>query len=306
MLNRKDKPKKKRIVEIDFIRGVLIWFMVIDHFFYDFLGGSIIQTIFPAFHADIINVANFYWGWEVRIVTRFIILSLFFLISGISCYFSRNNLKRGLILFGLGVLIDLAFFIAGRYIFHDSGMNVFFGAISCFGTSILIYWLIKFIFDKLHPNHEEDFKWIILCLGMMCIGIGVMFNVFSFTGPISVSDITWGNFFLVIVGYRQHSGADWLPLFPYIGFLFAGVFLGKLIYEKKESIFTCSLPKKEDIQDSTGRAINYYGVVVPFKGIRSFFAFSGHYSIFFYILHQPILILCISIVLLIMGYRISL
>ena len=306
MLRRKEKIKKPRIAEIDFIRGVLIWFVVVDHFFYDFTSWGAMRAIFPAFQADIMYSANFYWGWHVRIITRLMILSIFFLISGISCYFSRNNLKRGIILFGLGGVIDLVFFIGGRFIFNDSGAYVFFGAISCFGLSILVYWFLKFLFDKIYPNHHDDFKWMILCLGMMCIGIGVLFNVFSLNGPAGVYDITWDNFFLVVVGYRQHFGSDWLPLFPYLGFLLVGVFFGEILYKERKSLFTFSLPNEIAFNASTSRKVNYYGVIMPAKGIKRFFTFSGHYSIFFYIIHQPVLILLISIVLLCMGYKIGL
>ena len=31
------KEKKSRIVEIDFIRGVLIWLVAVDHLFFDFM-----------------------------------------------------------------------------------------------------------------------------------------------------------------------------------------------------------------------------------------------------------------------------
>ena len=37
MPTRSKKVKRNRIIEIDFIRGVLIWFVAVDHLFFDFL-----------------------------------------------------------------------------------------------------------------------------------------------------------------------------------------------------------------------------------------------------------------------------
>ncbi|MCQ2752974.1 MAG: DUF1624 domain-containing protein [Bacilli bacterium] len=231
--------KPARITEIDFLRGFLILFMVVDHFFYDFTSWGGIFTSFFNFPIDapICQFADWYWEWPVRIYGRFIVLSLFFLISGISSYFSRNNLKRGLLIFGVGILVDIGFLIFSKI--TGENMYVFFGAISCFGLSILLYWLLRFIFTKLQPKRLGDFKWIILGLGLMIIPIGVMFGVWTLRGPNYAYDLKNGNWFFVIIGAKQDvNAADWLPLFPYLGLMFIGAFLGEIIYHDRVSLFT--------------------------------------------------------------------
>lgn len=301
------KVKKERIVEIDFIRGVLIWFMIVDHLFFDFWG---IVPYFEPFDARLIALSDIgvnYWNWPLRIGVRFAILSLFFLISGISSYFSKNNLKRGLMIFGVGVIISLGFFIFGKTPMGD-GEYIFFGAITCFGVSILIYWLLRFLFKKIFPKHEKDFKWIALGLGVLTIAIGLMFDCWNIAnaGPEYVYEINWSNFMGIILGrYQDGSASDWLPLFPYLGFLFIGSFIGELLYKERKSYFK-PLPTRPKKEDPTIKKVTYYGGIMPYKGIKNVITFSGHYSLFFYLLHQIVLIAVIGIVLLSMGYTLNL
>lgn len=228
------KLRSARIVEIDFLRGVLILFMVVDHFFFDFMG--IVPEFFQPYPIELYRFASWYWSWDLRIAARFSILALFFLLSGISCYFSRNNLKRGLILSSLGVVISLGFFAYSKI--SNTNNNVYFGAISCFGLSILIYWFIYFIFHKFAKDHHRDFKWIMLALGLIIIPVGVMFGVWNVaTGGPPYAPLNGSTWFQLIIGMKQFSGADWLPLFPYLGCLFIGAFLGEIIYPRRRSLF---------------------------------------------------------------------
>lgn len=301
--------RKPRIVEIDFIRGVLIWFMIVDHLFFDFW--NVIPNLFTATNpAQILlinNLRNFgwwYWDWPLRIGTRYMILAVFFLISGICTYFSRNTLKRGIITFSVGVIISLLFYGFGRI--TNQTCYIFFGAITCFGVSIIIYWLLRTLFKKIFKNHPDDIKWIMLSLGALIVAIGMMFNCWTYNGPERVYNLNWDNFFLIIIGRYQDGGAmDWLPLFPYLGFMLIGTFLGETIYAKRQSYFK-PLPNKDDMSDKTNKRVAYYGIIAPYKGFKNVLCFTGHYSLFFYVLHQVVLILLLVIIFLSMGFKLNL
>lgn len=307
-LHRKKKNKRPRIIEIDFIRGILICFMMVDHIFFDFWG--LFPDIFEynAHISAMQEMGFWYWGWPLRIGTRFAILAIFFLISGICTYFSRNTLKRGLIIFGVGVLISLGFFAFGRSPLGD-GEYIFFGVITCFGVSMIIYWLLRALFKKLCPKHSDDFKWIALSLGVLIIAIGLMFDCWNIEhngAPWLNEPLSIKNFFLVIVGRYQDAGAmDWLPLFPYMGFLFVGSFLGEVFYKEKKSYFP-ALPKRPEPVDSTLNKVAYYGGVMPYKGIKNAVAFAGHYSLYFYILHQVVIVLVGALILMGLGCKLAL
>ncbi len=296
---------KNRINEIDFIRGILILFMIVDHLFYDFME-------LPNFFIDknnilmhLSNIAVQYWNWDLRIGTRYAVLALFFLLSGISCYFSKNNLKRGLIVFSVGLLINAGFFILYKMNFFNT--YLIFGAISCFGTSILIYFLIRFLFDKLSPNHKDDFKWIALSLGLMIIAIGMMFNVWNIKtqGPDSTEVTSLKTFLQIVLGMKQHTGPDWLPLCPYLGFMFVGSFIGETIYKDRKSLFP-KLPSRPDKDSTTLNKVTYNCFVIPYKGINKTICFTGRHSLLFYLGHQVVLILLLGIIFLCMGFKLNL
>jgi len=297
---------KNRIPEIDFLRGVLIIFMIVDHFFYDFTSFGALSYLFKSFNdLPIIKVADWYWSWEVRIITRFIILALFFLLSGICCYFSRNNLKRGLIVFIVGILLGVGFYLFSVLTNNEDYM--IFGAILCFGTSILLYTLLRYIFNKCVPKHKDDFKWIALCLGLLIIGLGLTFDVWNSKthGPEFVEVDSLKTLLQIILGIRQpYNSVDWLPLCPYFGFMLVGSFIGETIYKDKKSLLP-KLPSKPSINSSTSNKVVYYSTVFPYKGIERVINFTGRHSLLYYLLHQVVIILICGLTLLALGYKLN-
>lgn len=297
---------KNRIVEIDFLRGVLIIFMMVDHLFYDFI--DILPRVFSDYYTrswDLYEFSMNYWNWDVRVATRFIILATFFLISGICCYFSKNNLKRGLIVFIVGLLLGLGFFVFSKI--ANENMYMIFGAILCFGTSILIYTLLRFLFIKFVPNHKDDFKWIALSLGLLIIGLGLTFDVWNVKnkGPEAIKVNSFKSLLDIILGIRQPlNSADWLPLCPYLGFMLVGSFIGETIYKDKKSLLP-KLPNKPSENDTTSKRVGYYSIVFPYKGIERTVNFTGRHSLLFYLLHQVVIILVLCLTFLALGYKLD-
>lgn len=277
--------KLPRVWEIDFIRGFLIILMVFDHFCYDwgflmsnFMGHSI---PYPEWFISLSSQAQDYWSADWRICIRFVVLALFFIISGISCNFSKNNLKRGIIILGLGILISAGSFILSAIIKEDFG--ILFGVLSTYGVSILLYWGIKKLFIHLSKD-QKSWKYVSLCLGLVFVAIGLVFGFYRHV-PYD-SKITIENFIPIILGSRDY-GADWLGLFPSIGYLFIGGFLGELLYTK-------TIRMKRYKFDTMANKIT-----CPIN-------FCGRYCGFFYILHQPVLIIIIAIILFCNGFYLTL
>ena len=151
----------KRIIEIDLIRGISVFFMMLDHTMYDIFG--LLPTAFRDFgktgwSKDLYELAVNYWFWDVRTIVRYFIVFGFLGITGICCSFSKSNIKRGLKLMGVSLLLTLGTFIAGKVV-GEPDMTIAFGVLHCIALSLILIGLM----DKVIP-----FKWcwIYLALGV--------------------------------------------------------------------------------------------------------------------------------------------
>lgn len=243
----------KRIWEIDFLRGILIIGMVIDHFMF-FLG--MFSTLYPegSLPMWLINTSSFanaYWTNEVKIVIRFIGVTLFFLLTGISSKFSKSNLKRSVICMGFGVLLALIY-MAYSFIANTS-FFVLFGIITCLGFAMFSYWGIKTLYIKIKGD-DKNWKWWSLGIGVLIALTGFIVNLcvstdlrfghifLSMFGQFnpgrfdSTEPLTFGKAILTILGFYKW-GNDWMGIFPFVGFTFLGGFIGEHVYAVRRSIF---------------------------------------------------------------------
>ena len=77
MVKKIEVNNQKRIYELDFLRGIAIFFMMFDHFMYDIFG--FLPMFFSDFPKDGAskNIFNFcvdYWSSDLRICFRYIIV----------------------------------------------------------------------------------------------------------------------------------------------------------------------------------------------------------------------------------------
>ena len=222
---------EKRIHEIDFIRGVLMLLVVMDHIFnllrsYNggWAGADHIQPFW-----GIYLVADFYWTNIARKIVRWFCLASFCFISGISCAFSKNNWKRAgqMIALWAIILVGSRILEACRVTYNwQLGINSFaidFNIIGVLAWSTLIYCFVQ----------EKNWKWL-LVIGI----IGLLIH------PVCVllSQTEWGKeAFVPMLWEPSHAlypHADYMPLFPYLGFFFAGALLSKFTYSvERKSYF---------------------------------------------------------------------
>ena len=193
---------KKRIWELDVLRGVCILGMVVVHLIYD------LQTFFSLpFLADsrLFDLIK-QWGGV-----------LFLLISGICVTLGSHPVRRGLIVFACGLLCSAV--TAGMYFLNmaDKSIIIYFGVLHCLGVCMLLWPLFKRL-----PVWALG----LLGLGLTVLGLWISGNV--------VVDFPW----LIPLGLvpGDFASSDYFPLLSNLGFFLVGAFLGKTLYRKKETL----------------------------------------------------------------------
>lgn len=193
---------KKRIWELDVLRGVCILGMVVVHLIYD------LQTFFSLpFLADsrLFDLIK-QWGGV-----------LFLLISGICVTLGSHPVRRGLIVFACGLVCSAV--TAGMYFLNmaDKSIIIYFGVLHCLGVCMLLWPLFKRL-----PVWALG----LLGLGLTVLGLWISGNV--------VVDFPW----LIPLGLvpGDFASSDYFPLLSNLGFFLVGAFLGKTLYRKKETL----------------------------------------------------------------------
>ena len=193
---------KKRIWELDALRGLCVLGMVAVHLVYDlvYLYRLVDWEYTPAF-AFVQQ-----WGGV-----------LFLLISGICVTLGRHHIKRGLIVFACGMLCTAA--TAGMYVLKlaDVSLVIYFGVLHCLGVCMLLWQIVK----KLPA-------WALGVLGLALSAAGL----WLMKGP--VVDFPW----LIPLGLKMQGfqSSDYFPLLPNFGFFLLGAALGKTVYASGQSL----------------------------------------------------------------------
>lgn len=260
---------KKRIWELDFLRGFAIIMMVFDHMMYDLMSmGGYFNNFYavnnPAFNW-LREIAINYWIWDVRTFFHYLFISIFLLVSGISFTFSRNNILRGAKFLIVALLISAVTLV----IQLTTGMEIFIliGVIHMFALTTLITFAIRKIWNN---------DIFILALAFIIIGLGISFKFWDvhFT-----SVLNWQILPRIIYG-SQGYGADYFGLVPYLGILMLGTVIGNVFYKNRVSL----LPSTKISE-------------------KNLFIFAGKKSLIIFLTHQFVLFGLLYIVGLIFGYR---
>lgn len=210
--NVETKPKKKRIWEIDFIRGFCVLLMVFDHIIFD------IWIFGDAWNnAGMFDFGYFYWYHEIRVAIRLTVVFLFFFISGISTSFSRSNLYRA-----LKVLI-FAYLVTFFTSFVE--IDIRFGVLHALGYSMLIYALLDLI-DKT--------IWSKLAIGAILVILGILIAANSAD---FLNLPQWLNNVLGLPE-KGFSADDYVPMLPWTGIFLIGSVFGRLFYKQRKSLLS--------------------------------------------------------------------
>lgn len=153
----------KRIFEIDFLRGIVILGMFIDHTIYNFSDKGMFNLVFD-FHGytgalgwvgALNQFCTYFYDTPARIAIRFLGILLLFFLTGVSSAFSKNNIKRGLMITGFGLIITIALDIAA-FASGSGGLFMVMCIITTLGLSILIYNGVKIFYNFLYKKYEES------------------------------------------------------------------------------------------------------------------------------------------------------
>lgn len=227
----------------------------------DFLRGiSLVYVMFYHLCYDLItvkgmNITFFGAAWFDFLHEAF--LALLIIISGVCCSFSRDAVRRGAVLFFMGSI----FTIATDIFMHDQ--VAVFGALSFFGVMMMLCGLTKPILRRI------DWR-ILLAVSLLLYFVtidfaeeGGLLHLFFTDIKLNLPENTQYSYTIGIIPNGFYS-SDYFPLVPN-GFLYiVGEALSRPISERK-------LPKLFYAHIKT-RAVN----------------FIGRYSLWFYIIHQPI------------------
>ena len=195
---------KKRIWELDALRGLFVLCVVFIHLMYDLTDlYKLIDFEYPAIYLFIQN-----WGGV-----------LFLLISGICVTLGSHCIRRGILVFLCGMAITAV--TGGMYWLGmaDRGIIIYFGILHCLGVCMLLWPL----FQKLPI-------WALAAVGITLTVAGLL-----------LPNISVSHNYLMPLGLAspQFVSADYFPLLPHLGFFLLGALMGKTLYRKKQSL----LPK---------------------------------------------------------------
>lgn len=242
---------EKRIHEIDFVRGLLIILVLMDHIFNNFktFGASWWGT-------DSAGYIFFNWYWTgsapglylpLRHFIQPMALMAFCFVSGISCAFSKNNWKRAIetlfvwfLLFLGGNIIQLISDINGLGI----STRMDFDIIGVLGVSMLLYccvqhrsWRIMvavilatlLFYFYFMPGIKEHLIKVVGEFTATKAG-------HSMTLPKVYAPLLWYPWSPDYLGAWPADGfvpqADYVSLFPYVSFFFAGALFSMKFYMK--------------------------------------------------------------------------
>ena len=230
------KSSTPRVPMLDIFRGAALIGMVFHHSLvsYEIVFGTTVDFLYT----------------KAFVAIQLLFVAVFLLVSGICTNYSRNILKRGIIVFSAGMIMTLATCVVLPR-FGIEGLDIYFGILHMFGLSMIIYALAKKVFERV-----PALLGIILSTLLF-----IVYYAFYATGPTSKS---W---LLLIFGVLPESMlcyGDYYPLFPFFFLFITGTYIGKYVKQQKFPDW-------------------FYTVrCLPLE-------FCGRKSLWIYVLHQPII-----------------
>lgn len=156
-----------------------------------------------------IDYQNGFWYWEGKVSAL-----LFIFLAGISCGYSKNNVKRGIKVLAFAMVITFITYILFRE------QYVRFGILHFLGISMLLFPLLKRINN------------LFLFTSAMVIALAAA----------PLKSVLADTSLLLPLGvmYRGFTSVDYYPLSPYLSMFILGILAYKLYYYKKRSLFKFS------------------------------------------------------------------
>lgn len=236
-------PKRNRVWELDFVRGLAVLGMVFIHMNYAlnaYFDINILASL-PDFEKIVLLVMD-YGG------------ILFIFISGICCCFSHNNLKRGLQLFFIAMLVTYVTFMYEHFVDPNNLYTILFGILHCLSLCMIAgHFLLKL------PQKQYITNIIYTVLGILLVIAGLWLADAQVDIPGICGSLI----------YPWFLSSDYFPLLPALGWFVLGLAVGNSFYKKGKAF----IPSQK-----VGRFPLVSGI-----------SFVGRHSLIIYLLHQPVL-----------------
>lgn len=194
---------KKRIWELDALRGLCILGMILFHLVYDM----------TTLHRLV--------DWELPdalLLVKDVGGRIFLLLSGLCVTLGTRSVRRGAVVFAAGMLCTLVTWGMYRLDMAAYSVVIRFGVLHCLGVCMLLWPLFK----KL-PT------WALGVLGVAVIAVGRYFVACKVYGA------AW--LFPLGIVYPGFASGDFYPLFPCLGWFLLGAVAGRLLYAQKQTRF---------------------------------------------------------------------
>ena len=264
--------KSKRLIEIDFVKGLAVINMVIFHFFYlsHFMGiknypidRGILKFFAKSSHVTFIfmvgvNLAVSYQKYN-KAYTEEVDGELKKLKE--NAHFGKQ-VKRAAFLIGAGIVMSILSYLG------FGSMWVKFGIFHFIGVAIILAQPII------------SSKWLAITTAAL---VGLLYLIFKNNSGLFYNKCLNAPFLCFISGVAnvQYSSLDHFSIIPYFGLVCFGIFVGHSIYKDGKRNFSQSLGDDETI-DSYGDTL--IGKSIGFIGKHSFLIYFLHYIIFYFAL----------------------
>jgi len=232
---------KQRIWELDALRGICILGMLVFHLLYD------MTALFRLVSWQIPDWVTLVADMGARI---------FLLLSGLCVTLGSRPVRRGLLVFGCGMVCTLVTWAMYKLGMAGSNAVIRFGMLHCLGLCMLLW-----------PIAKRLPLWALATLGLAMVLTGVWLDS---------SGIRVESHWLFPLGLRYFgfSSGDYYPLLPGLGWFLLGSVVGSTLYKAKRTLF----PRVR-------------AHLAPIRFVR----FCGRHSLFIYLLHQPVFAAILSV-----------
>lgn len=234
MNKKRHTLRMKRVWEIDAIRGLLILCVLATHLYYT-VDAFCIDGYYRIDSYSYVNTTDplhfwFDWGEDgiiyraflpdnVRVTWVKLGVDGFFVISGISCIFSRNNFRNGLRLLCGAAFVSLFTKLLVLYT-GDEAQFIRFGVLHCYAICHLIHYFLL--------ENRSDRTLLIVAIISLLVGYYLRYD------PIHSNSALLVPFGIMEYGVIHR---DYWPVFPMLGWFLIGVVLGKRFYPEKKTLF---------------------------------------------------------------------
>ena len=226
---------RKRIWEVDFLRGFMILFVVWDHFMWDVYFGSTNPYQTGLFQWLEKVARSYYSTYGLRSLTHDTFVSMFVFTSGVSCAFSNSNGKRAIKMICFAMLLSAVTFAASSILGADVTVN--FNVIHVIALSVRIWAGLEWLTSKFNKDWQHNlYGWLMFAIIITVLIVGYQAKVKPWTDENRI----W--FFLAehshtVPGFSEFWGGDYLAFFPDFAWFLVGGFLGKYLYKQKTTLF---------------------------------------------------------------------